>query len=174
MRSRIDADTTREVADAAAERCREYTRKRGFIDAGELRPLDPTFVAAVELQHVGAHLARELRSGDPAERYFYELLGGADDGDRPAVDEVPSALRVPYGLAMSAAVDSISATCGRIWTPIRNRPHDSSPVGFATIESGSRRWTAMSTPRTRTASSMQRGTLKLVDSLRRKERLRQS
>ncbi|KAA9397825.1 TFIIB-type zinc ribbon-containing protein [Haloarcula sp. CBA1130] len=106
VRNRIDADSTREIADAVAERCREYTRKRGFIDAGELRSLDPTFVAAVELQHVGTHLSRELRSGDSAERYFYELLGGADDGDRPAVEDVPSALRVPYGLAMAAAVDS--------------------------------------------------------------------
>lgn len=105
IRNRIDTDSTREIAGAAADHCREYTRERGFINAGELRSFDEAYVAAVELQHIGAHLSREMRISDPAERYFYELLGKADDGDRVPVEEVPTELSAPFGLAMAAAVD---------------------------------------------------------------------
>ncbi|WP_276271895.1 DUF7117 family protein [Haloarcula litorea] len=106
VRNRVDADPLEDVARAAAEECREYTRKRGFIDAGTLQPLDETFVAATELQHVADHVAREMRPDDAIQRHFYDLLGGADDGERPAADEVPTALRSPYGLAMAAAVEA--------------------------------------------------------------------
>lgn len=105
IRNRIDEEPTREIASAVSEVCREYTRKRGFIDAGELRPLDETYVAATELQHVAAHISRGMRLHDPAELYFYDLLGGADAGERPPVDSVPSSLRTPYGLAMAATVE---------------------------------------------------------------------
>ncbi|WP_324757978.1 DUF7117 family protein [Haloarcula sp. GH36] len=105
VRNRIERDTVEELATQAAERCRSYARKRGFIDAGELRPLDETFVAARELQAVGDEIGRGLRVEDDVELYFYDLLSGADAGERPAPDEVPSTLRSPYGLAMTAAVE---------------------------------------------------------------------
>ncbi|MFC7077942.1 DUF7117 family protein [Haloarcula halophila] len=104
VRNRIERDTVEELATQAAESCRSYARKRGFIDAGELRPLDETFVAARELQAVGDEIGRGLRIEDDVELYFYDLLSGADAGERPAPDEVPSTLRSPYGLAMAAAV----------------------------------------------------------------------
>jgi len=106
VRNRVDEDSLAEVATAAAERCREYTRKRGFIDGGSLRPLDETYVAAVELRHVAGEIEREMRPGDAAKRYFFELLAGADTGERPAVETVPKGLRKPFGLAMAAAVDA--------------------------------------------------------------------
>ena len=106
VRARIDADSTRDVATAAAERCREYTRQRGFIDAGSLETLDETFVAATVLQYVGAHVGREMRVTEDEELYFLDLLGGADRGDRPGADEVPRSLRVPFGLAMAHAVEA--------------------------------------------------------------------
>ena len=106
VRNRIDSESTREIADVAAERCREYTRQRGFIDAGSLKPLDETFVAALVLQYVGSHVARELRVTEDEELYFLDLLGGADQGERPAATEVPKALRVPFGLAMADAVEA--------------------------------------------------------------------
>ncbi|MFC7028301.1 TFIIB-type zinc ribbon-containing protein [Halomicroarcula sp. GCM10025324] len=106
VRNRIDADATRDVATAAAERCREYTRQRGFIDAGALQTLDETFAAAVVLQYVGSHVARELRVTDDEELYFLALLSGADQGERPGVDELPSSLRVPFGLAVAHAVEA--------------------------------------------------------------------
>jgi uncharacterized Zn finger protein (UPF0148 family) len=106
VRNRIDDDTTDEVATAAAERCREYVRKRGFIDAGRLKRLDETYVAAVELAAVGSALARAMQPDDAAELYFLDLLAGADDGERPDHESVPDSLRATYGLAMADAVDS--------------------------------------------------------------------
>lgn len=104
LRNRIDADPLREIADDAVDEAREYVRKRGFVDAGELRPLDDTFVAATELRHVAAEISRELRRTEAEELYFLDLLRGADDGDRPPAEEVPDAFRSAYGLAMADAV----------------------------------------------------------------------
>ncbi|MFB6309304.1 MAG: TFIIB-type zinc ribbon-containing protein [Haloarculaceae archaeon] len=106
VRSEIDTASTREVAERAADICAEYVRKRGFIDAGDLRPLDEVYVAAVELRHVAGELTRELRPTEQEELYFLDLLRGADDGQRPAVEEVPDSLSQPYGLAMAAAVEA--------------------------------------------------------------------
>jgi uncharacterized Zn finger protein (UPF0148 family) len=106
LRNKVDAVSTRELAAEVAETCREYTRKRGFIDTGRLKPLDETFVAATELAAVAAAMAREVRPSDAAELYFLDLLAGADSGERPGHEAVPKDLRVPFGLAMADAVDS--------------------------------------------------------------------
>ena len=58
VRNEIDDSPLRDVAAAAVEVASEYARKRGFVDAGELEPLDERFVAANELRHVGAELSR--------------------------------------------------------------------------------------------------------------------
>jgi len=97
---------TRELAEEVAEACRAYARKRGFIDTGDLKPLDETFVAATELAAVASALARDVRPSDATELYFLDLLGGADSGERPGHEGVPDDLRVPFGLAMADAVDS--------------------------------------------------------------------
>lgn len=104
VRDRVDRDPLSEVANAAAETAAEYVRKRGFIDAGDLRLLDETFVAATELRFLAAELAREVRPTEREELYFLELLRGADSGERPPPDEVPDAFREPYGLAMATGV----------------------------------------------------------------------
>jgi len=104
VRGIIDEQPIRRVAEDAAELAAEYVRKRGFVDAGDLLVLDETYVAATELRHVASEIARELHALDAEERYFLDLLGGADEGERPAVDEVPDTLRSPYGLAMVSAV----------------------------------------------------------------------
>lgn len=106
LRNRVDDETLDRVAADAAAAAAEYVRERGFVDAGELRPLDETFVAATELKHVGAELSRELRRSESEELYFLSLLRGADDGERPPVDEVPGAFRRAYGLAMAEAVEA--------------------------------------------------------------------
>jgi len=106
IRNRIDEAPTEEIASSAAEACREYVRKRGFIDTGRLKPLEETYVAAVELAAVSSALARELRPSDATELYFLDLLAGADAGERPEYGAVPDDLRATYGLAMADAVDS--------------------------------------------------------------------
>jgi uncharacterized Zn finger protein (UPF0148 family) len=97
------------LADLAAEAesvSAEFVRRAGFIDAGELRPLDDTYVAAQDLRHVAAELGRAMRVSDAEEYYFLELLGGADDGERPLPTDVPDSLRGARGLAAAAAVDA--------------------------------------------------------------------
>jgi hypothetical protein len=106
VRGAIDEKPLRELAEDAAERSAEYVRKRGFVDAGELLVLDETYVAATELRHVAGEIARELQPADDEELYFFDLLRGADDGERPSPAEVPDGLRSPYGLAMMAAVEA--------------------------------------------------------------------
>jgi uncharacterized Zn finger protein (UPF0148 family) len=106
LRNRVDEVTTEELADDVAGTCRAYTRKRGFIDGGRLEPLDETYVAAVELAAVAGAIARGARVSDAAELYFLDLLGGADNGERPGHEAVPDELRASFGLAMADAVDS--------------------------------------------------------------------
>jgi len=84
---------------------REYVRKRGFIRGGELLPLDGTYLAARELLEAVDCYDR-LR--DPAyqdREYLLDLLAGADEGDRPAAEDVPERLREARGMAAARAVD---------------------------------------------------------------------
>lgn len=103
---RLDQDPLAAVATDAAERCQEYVRKRGFIDAGELKPLDATYVAAVELRYVAAELARSMRVEEDQELYFLSLLRGAEAGERPPAAEVPDSLVPARGLATATVVDA--------------------------------------------------------------------
>lgn len=104
IRSRIDEVPEDELAEDAAEVAREYVRRRGFIHAGELRPLDWTFVAATELAHVATAYANAVRPDTDEELYFLELLRSADSGDPREYDDVPDSFRGAYGLAMASAV----------------------------------------------------------------------
>lgn len=106
IRNRIDKAPLREIAGDSVDAAGRYVRKRGFVDAGELRILDDTFVAATELRHVGAELSRELRRTEAEELYFLDLLGGADEGERPPAEEVADALESAYSLAIADAVDA--------------------------------------------------------------------
>lgn len=98
------ADSLREAAEAASDAARAYIRKRGFIDAGDLAPLDETYVAAHELRHVGSELARRLEVSEDEEYYFGQLLEGATGGDRPDADAVPPSIAAARGLAAAGAV----------------------------------------------------------------------
>jgi len=106
IRALLDDQPLADVAEAAAERCREYVRQCGFVSGGELRPLDDTYLAAVELRLAGEEAARAMRLTDDEEYYFLELLRGADAGERPPADEVPESMRAVRGLAYARAVDA--------------------------------------------------------------------
>jgi len=108
-----DADLI-DVAEDIVDDCRRYLRKRGFIHAGELQPLDDTFLAVHELRAAIADYGRNsrvgrtsgVRAGHATERYLLGLLGGADSGKRPAPDEVPDSLTAARGLACSRAIET--------------------------------------------------------------------
>ncbi|MFC7154306.1 TFIIB-type zinc ribbon-containing protein [Halomarina halobia] len=99
-------DDLLEAASAAAERCREYVRRTGFINEGRLKPLSDTYLAATELVHVAGDLRRAMRVTDDEELYLLALLRGADLDDRPAPSDVPDSLRAARGLAYAAAVEA--------------------------------------------------------------------
>jgi hypothetical protein len=106
LRNRVDEVSTDDLAANVATTCRTYVRKRGFIDTGRLKPLDETYVAAVELAAVASAFARRARPTDAAELYLLDLLAGADQGERPGHEAVPEEFRSAFGLAMADAVDS--------------------------------------------------------------------
>jgi len=106
-RNRLESgESVRQVADAAAEACREYVRGFGFVDAGELQPLGDTYLAAIELRHVAGRIGRSMTLDDDEELYFLSLLRGADHGERQSTDEVPDSLRAARGLAYARAVSA--------------------------------------------------------------------
>jgi uncharacterized Zn finger protein (UPF0148 family) len=103
IRNDIDEVPLRRLAERATERAKEYTAGYGFIDAGDLQPLDDTYLAAMELRHVAGELARKTSATDDEEWYFTQLLK-ADEGERPDPAEVPDSLRAMRGLAYANAV----------------------------------------------------------------------
>ncbi|MFB6299457.1 MAG: TFIIB-type zinc ribbon-containing protein [Halobacteriales archaeon] len=103
-RSGIDHRPLEETARDAETAARRYVNRRGFITAGELAPLDETFLAACELEHVAATIHRALTVDDTEAAYFLSLLASADDGKRPDATEVPESLTPARGLAVAEAV----------------------------------------------------------------------
>jgi hypothetical protein len=106
VRNEVDRRPLREVAETAAEQCRAYVRGYGWIDAGELKRLDDTYLAAQELAHVGTLLGRRFDLEDDEEYYLLSLLRGADHDERPGVDEVPKSLRSGRALAYAEAINA--------------------------------------------------------------------
>ncbi len=104
VRNAIDEIETDDLAERARDRCREYVRRRGFVNAGTLRELDDTYLAATELLHVADIVAREIQLEDREELYFLALLRDADQGGRPPVEDVPPTLQAARGLAYANAV----------------------------------------------------------------------
>ncbi|WP_254535006.1 DUF7117 family protein [Halomarina litorea] len=103
-RNRVD-DGLLDAAEEAAELCREFVRKTGFVHAGDLKPLSDTYLAAAELAAVTSSLRRAMRTTDEEELYLLDLLRGADHGERPDPESVPESLHAARGLAYAAAVD---------------------------------------------------------------------
>jgi len=105
VRNAIDDVSTETVAERAAEVCRTYVRRRGFVTGGALRELDDTYLAANELQHVADRITRSHEPLDERdELYVLSLLRDADDGTRPPPSAVPPTLRDARGLAAANAV----------------------------------------------------------------------
>lgn len=104
VRNEVDEQPLRRVAELAVEEVRPFVRGSGFIDAGTLLPLSETYLAASELRAVADEVRRRSRLTDDEEYYFLSLLRGADQGERPATDEVPDSLADARGLAYANAV----------------------------------------------------------------------
>lgn len=104
-REALEHDRLAEAVAEAKSACREYARSAGFIHAGELQPLDDTYLAALELVHAADLVGRSFSPTEAEELYFLALLRGADFGERPDPAEVPDSMREARGLAAAEAVD---------------------------------------------------------------------
>lgn len=129
IRNALDKEPAREVADLAAKEGRRYVRKRGFIRGGELLPLDGTYLAANELRHAGELFSRSMRMTDDEEIYFYSLLSGADEGERPDTEDLPESIYEIRGLADAESLKEYHREMGE-WT----REHDVSRESRSTLE----------------------------------------
>jgi len=122
FRDRIANEPISEYADDLKGVLREYTRKRGFINGGELQPLDDRYLTARTLLHTVDILSRRRDPTADAELYLLSLYKtlAADDGadsdaahrddttSKLAAADVPSDLRAAWG---SAAADAVDAYC---------------------------------------------------------------
>lgn len=129
-----------EAVAEAKEECRAYVRAAGFIDAGELRPLDDTYLAAAELLHAADLVGRSFAPSDEEELYFLTLLRGADFGERPAPDEVPESMREARGLAAAEAVRDYR---GDLRTYLDDDPEGALAQVLATLDDHVRRVRAL-------------------------------
>lgn len=104
-RSLVEEDGLSAALRDAAERCRTYTVRTGFIHAGELVELSETYLAATDLLYGARESRRSMRIEDEEELYLLALLAGADDATRPDPDDVPESMQPARGLACATAVD---------------------------------------------------------------------
>lgn len=132
VRNMIDAAPEADVAEAAIEKCREFVRKTGFIDAGELQPLDDVYLAARELRQVADIVGRSYDPTEDEELYYLSLLRGADRGERPAPDEVPAGLREARGLAYAEAVQAYRREIGT-WINDQDAEYPAAMGALATL-----------------------------------------
>lgn len=73
FRARIAEEPVTSYADDLKSELREYTRKRGFINGGELQPLDDRYLTARTLLHTVDMLARRQDVSPAAELYLLSL-----------------------------------------------------------------------------------------------------
>jgi len=106
VRAEIDDQPLRRVAKQTVETVRQFTRRYGFIDGGQLRPLDESYLTAMELRMVADALGRARTVSDAEEAYFLELLRAVEDGDRPPRETVPDSVSDSRGLAAATAVEA--------------------------------------------------------------------
>ena len=95
------------LADAVDELktdCREYVRRRGFVDAGALLDLDDGYLAANELVQAADLHDRAREPTDEEAYYLLDLLRGADAGERPPPGRVPGRMAPGRGLAYADAI----------------------------------------------------------------------
>ncbi|MFO7832942.1 MAG: hypothetical protein R6V31_02520 [Halohasta sp.] len=106
VRQRLASEPLAHVVDDLKDRLRSYTNRRGFINGGELQPLDDRFLAARELLQAADLAARGREPTETEELYVLELLDGAAAGEWPPETEPPASLEAARGLGVAEAVET--------------------------------------------------------------------
>lgn len=140
---------------------REYTRKRGFINGGELQPLDDRYLTARTLLHTVDMLARSHEPTTDAELYLlslYKTLADDPDTASDAVDGVDAdtavtdaddatdvdaaddaeltAAQVPRELRDAwgvAAADAVAAYCSDLRTWLDGTPDEAAATTLSQL-----------------------------------------
>ncbi len=120
-RRTADESGLADAVDEVKTDCREYVRRRGFVDAGSLLDLDDTYLAANELVHAADLHGRAREPTDEEAYYLLDLLRGADAGERPPPDRVPARIAPGRGLAYADAVLAYRSEV-RDWLGDRDEP----------------------------------------------------
>ena len=94
------------VAAGLKDRLRSYTNRRGFINGGELQPLDDRYLAARELLQAVDLAVRGRGPTEAEELYVLELFDRAAAGVWPPGTEPPASLEAARGLGVAEAVDA--------------------------------------------------------------------
>lgn len=102
IRSAIDDEPIDRLAERAEERAKAFLGGYGFIDGGDMQPLDDVYLATTELRYVAAELRRRMKVTNEEEAYFTDLLR-ADHGTRPQSEAVPQSMHALRGLAYANA-----------------------------------------------------------------------
>jgi uncharacterized Zn finger protein (UPF0148 family) len=123
VKTEVEDEDIRTLADDAVEATHKYIRGAGFVHAGDLQPLGDTYLAASELRRVAATLGRVMQVTEGEQLYFYKLLRGADQGNRPAPEDVPKALHPERGLAVAASVEQYVRDIRRVRENSDSREH---------------------------------------------------
>lgn len=110
-RNQADADGLQAAASTAAATCRDYVRRFGFIEAGELVPLPERYLVARELIAVANEFRHAMRVDEAEEFYLLSLLRGAEFGERPPPGDVPASGYAPRNLAYAKALDHYRSDC---------------------------------------------------------------
>lgn len=111
------------VADDLAEDLRAYVRQRGFVVAGDLRPVDDRYLAVRELLQAISDLRRghadrvraavadeadDVSGLAEAEQLYivglFRVAAGDDGAERPDPDDVPERFHAARGLAYARAL----------------------------------------------------------------------
>lgn len=106
-RSVAESEGLQAALATAAEECRAYTNRTGFIHAGELQPLSTTYLAANELVNAAREAGRSgrlQRLTDEEQLYLLDLLRNADSGSRPPPETVPESMCSARTLAECDAI----------------------------------------------------------------------
>ncbi|WP_253738450.1 DUF7117 family protein [Halohasta salina] len=128
IRQRLASEPLAHVVDDLKDRLRSYTNTRGFINGGELRPLDDRYLAVRELLQAADIAARGRGPTEAEELYVLELLDGAAAGEWPPESELPGSLAAARGLGVAEAIEAYRRDL-RTWLDDHPDPEATNTLG---------------------------------------------
>ncbi|MDZ7687265.1 MAG: TFIIB-type zinc ribbon-containing protein [Halobacteriales archaeon] len=102
-----------DALEETEERCREYTARTGFVQGGELRPPEPTYVMACEVKHVAGEFVGAREPTDEELAYVVKLVEGVGAGEPPSPDERPESLNSAHNRAVAETVEEYAKEISR-------------------------------------------------------------